>query len=476
MKRISLLMAAIAMAIGTNGCDRSPTEQPTAQTQATSGRLSLEIHTGAIGILARSATMTPTKIIFAFQSGPDLTILDTASLDASTQIKRDYKLAAGRNWVLSVSGMDNKGNILYSGTGSFPIGKDSTSQIAMSLDARFSSLRLRFPVKEGANRFQSQMDGRTWLDTTAGADLRQNDTIKADLDYVTASRSGVPHDFALRVSGNRGDKDTVLFALDTTLTVVSGESKGVRLVLKWVGPQPPKTGNATLAVTLGAIGQLDFEVDYRRAQGSVCRDWQNTSGTPWNETITYGLLCDERDSQAYRTVQMGSQVWMAENLNYTGPDKHLGSCPNGADSNCQFSGRLYTWTQAMAISDNYLATYWPGDATNHQGICPTGWRIPRIEEWWALQSWVAANAVSDPPNALRATNGWMDMLSGIPLSGSDQFGFHALPMQRNTPYHQWWATGNANAPDRDDIGDIFEVGAYGSSSKHSPSQVRCIQD
>jgi uncharacterized protein (TIGR02145 family) len=140
----------------------------------------------------------------------------------------------------------------------------------------------------------------------------------------------------------------------------------------------------------------------------------NTYGIPWNPSITYGTLTDVRDSQIYRTVKIGAQTWMAQNLNYRGkPDgaDTLGACPTGIADSCKKYGRLYTWTIAMAGTSGSNSV--PSGVT---GICPNGAHIPSDTEWSILISIVDSAGIR-----LKAVRGWN---SGV---GTDSYGFRALP-------------------------------------------------
>ena len=97
---------------------------------------------------------------------------------------------------------------------------------------------------------------------------------------------------------------------------------------------------------------------------------------------------DTRDSQNYHTVLMGTQCWMAHNLNIGTQISSLRNqkndgvtekfCYNGNEANCRIYGGLYQWDELM----NYAAE--PGG----QGLCPAGWHIPTDEEWCILTRFI----------------------------------------------------------------------------------------
>ncbi len=140
------------------------------------------------------------------------------------------------------------------------------------------------------------------------------------------------------------------------------------------------------------------------------------------------LLTDGRDGQTYKTVTIGTQTWMAENLNYETENSY---CYNDDPSNCSKYGRLYTW--AAAIDSVKLAT----DADNPldcgyakecslagkvQGICPEGWHLPSYDEWNTL--FTAVGGSSTAGAKLKSQTGWT-AYDGI--TNEDSFGFSALP-------------------------------------------------
>lgn len=149
--------------------------------------------------------------------------------------------------------------------------------------------------------------------------------------------------------------------------------------------------------------------------------WSDDHGIPWNASIPYGSVVDSRDRHVYRTVTIGSQKWMGENLDYAGNAGTLtpvGVCYDGDTANCQVYGHLYSWTEVMGVSSTYDSTSLNAKLPA-QGICPTGWHVPSDAELRTLARYVDSATSS---TKLKAVAGWSK--SG---NGTDVYGFRALP-------------------------------------------------
>ena len=116
-----------------------------------------------------------------------------------------------------------------------------------------------------------------------------------------------------------------------------------------------------------------------------------------------GSITDSRDGQSYKTVKIGSQTWMAENLNF---ETAASYCYKNLDSNCVKYGRLYTWASAMEV-------------------CPRGWRLPNKEDWEALLKNVGGDKSAG--KVLKSQTAWAE--EG---NGTDDYGFSALPAGERT--------------------------------------------
>lgn len=215
--------------------------------------------------------------------------------------------------------------------------------------------------------------------------------------------------------------------------------------------------------------------------------WNFTTGT--EIVFTCGdILIDGRDGQSYNTVLIGTQCWMAQNMNIgtmiTGNQTNNSIiekyCFGNSQGNCSVFGGLYQWNEVM----QYNTT--PGV----QGICPSGWHVPIDTEWCTLTLYtdptVDCNAYgfsgSDAGYKLKSIDEWVG--GG---EGSDEFGFSALPggMRFTSSYFDfiytagWWWTSTQNgtndAWDRDL--DFYEYGIdryfY---NKNNGFSVRCLKN
>ncbi len=130
----------------------------------------------------------------------------------------------------------------------------------------------------------------------------------------------------------------------------------------------------------------------------ACSSGSSTSENNSKNGEKNGSMTDSRDGQTYKTVKIGDQVWMAQNLNYETANSY---CYNDNATNCTKYGRLYTMTAAKSA-------------------CPSGWHLPTQTEWNTLFTTVGGQSVAG--TKLKSTSGWCE--NG---NGTDAFSFSALP-------------------------------------------------
>jgi uncharacterized protein (TIGR02145 family) len=156
----------------------------------------------------------------------------------------------------------------------------------------------------------------------------------------------------------------------------------------------------------------------------------------------------KNDIKQYKTVKIGSQLWMAENLNYkTGKSW----CFENDDYNCNIYGRLYDWNTAVKA-------------------CPGGWHLPTRREW---------NELAQNADLLDSATGFSAMLGGN-LGG--EFS-HAVPVSEYKFLNKemsgnWWSApeyGGNDAYSRHIRAEENEVNEK-VSNKSAGYSVRCVQN
>jgi len=152
---------------------------------------------------------------------------------------------------------------------------------------------------------------------------------------------------------------------------------------------------------------------------SCSSDDPNNGGQGGGPPGSTGSLAYE--GQTYQMVIIGTQTWMAENLNYN-PGTGNSACYDNGPNNCNTYGRLYDWSTAMDLSPTCNENSCSSQIqAKHRGICPSGWHIPSNDDWDILMNYVGYETAG---KHLKSRNGW-EPYSGI--ENLDTYGFSALP-------------------------------------------------
>jgi uncharacterized protein (TIGR02145 family) len=179
-----------------------------------------------------------------------------------------------------------------------------------------------------------------------------------------------------------------------------------------------------------------------------------------------GAFTDPRDGKVYKIVVIGTQIWMAENLDFA---IEGGSwCYNNSSSNCKKYGRLYNFEAAKTA-------------------CPAGWHLPSDAEWKKLINYT----VNDAAYKLKSKSGWQKNGYGKTADdyiAIDLYGFSALPGGRRYSWDggkfdcigtngDWWtSTASGGGVIVISMASSGKDEFYLNATKDCGSSVRCVKD
>jgi uncharacterized protein (TIGR02145 family) len=248
---------------------------------------------------------------------------------------------------------------------------------------------------------------------------------------------------------------------------------------------PSARGTASFAISLGGRSCTLTRTVY--PSGTVAGITAHTCGSTnvHNSTLPYGTMTDQEGNQ-YRTIQIGNQNWMAENLRTT---KYRNGTSitkitdftqwqnNTAGAYCSFNnitandcpyGKLYNW---YAVN-------------NANQLCPTGWHVPTEAEWITLTTFLGGQSIAGGKMKSTGTKYWNDNyinnatnssgFSGLP-AGQRRFGNGNFDKLWDAGY--WWSSTGYNtnlAWSR----YLTLSGTLGASydNKTNGFSVRCLRD
>ena len=252
-----------------------------------------------------------------------------------------------------------------------------------------------------------------------------------------------------------------------------------------------------VAAMFVACGDDDSDFATRPSDGSSSLSSSSTKSSgsvyrsgPCKVVTDENCFKDGRDGQTYKTVKIGDQVWMAQNLNF---ETDSSFCFNDSVEYCEKFGRLYTWAAVMDSAGSF-STNGRGCGNSMtgtcsptypvRGICPDGWHLPTQAEWNTLLT--AVGGVSTAGSKLKSTSGWNDH-DGESGNGTDAFSFSVLPGGFRSGYGGYELEGYYAvfwSSTEDDNAGAYAVGLgyfYGNANlapafKGYGYSVRCLKD
>lgn len=198
--------------------------------------------------------------------------------------------------------------------------------------------------------------------------------------------------------------------------------------------------------------------------------------------ITTGSVSDI-DGNTYKTVVIGTQTWMSENLKTTRYNDNT-SIPLVTENAAWKSliSPAYCWynNDASTYKSDYGALYnWYTAATGK--LCPSGWRVPTDGQWSTLSTYLGGEDVAGDKMKETGTAHWTRYNGGV----TNESGFTALPGggRVNGTFDflgragAWWSAteydvSNAWCRELDD--DVVEL-LRGKIVKSQGYSVRCIK-
>jgi len=270
-----------------------------------------------------------------------------------------------------------------------------------------------------------------------------------------------------------------------TATLTAGTfANGSGSLTYTISGTPVSSGTASFALSIG--GQTCTLTRTVNANGQTGITAHTCGATNvHNPSKTYGTMTDQQGN-VYKTIVIGTQEWMAENLkttiyrngnaiaNVTG-NNQWADLTTGAwcyyNNNSQYDcpyGKLYNW---YAVADS-------------RNVCPTGWHVPTDAEWTTLTSFLGGETVAGGKMKSTGLQYWLapndfatneSGFSGLPGGNRDGLNGYFYGVGY---YGYWWSSPESSTTGAwyrylsYDDGNAYRYGAY----KRDGFSVRCLKD
>lgn len=197
----------------------------------------------------------------------------------------------------------------------------------------------------------------------------------------------------------------------------------------------------------------------------------------------FGSFTDSRDGQVYKTIEIGTQTWFAENLAYEGAGEEITDF-DGWFLSTTYEGWCYYENDKSTYGSTYGILYQWGVASI---ACPDGWHLPTRAEWIALSNYLGGTDIAGGKLKEAGTTHWHSINKGA----TNESGFTALPggIKVNTAHyfdvigyygHFWGSESDSTSATNVSL-TYYKYDFRGgdgnySSFKYSGYSVRCLKD
>jgi uncharacterized protein (TIGR02145 family) len=227
----------------------------------------------------------------------------------------------------------------------------------------------------------------------------------------------------------------------------------------------------------------------------------NYNSVHLNTNLNYGSITDI-DGNSYATIQIGSQVWMAENLKA----KRFANGDTIPEIAAQIEWQNNTSNPGWSYLNNnmlydslkdYGLLYNFYTVIDSRNVCPTGWHVPTDSEWTVLVAsidpWYNANAIGSQSSVaggkLKSTG--TDYWKSPNTGATNETGFSGVPSSHKNSNGNfsflgndgdigifWSSTGFSNPADAYYRSLNYNDGSFNRNiqQKRNGFSVRCIQD
>ena len=156
----------------------------------------------------------------------------------------------------------------------------------------------------------------------------------------------------------------------------------------------------------------------------------NSTGTAYGNEISFTTTATTQpvtdiDGNTYNTVQIGTQVWMSENLK-TSRYRNGGSIPyvvGNTEWGALTTGAWSNYDHDVAANNSIYGKLYNWYATLGDTLCPTGWHVPIDAEWTTLTDYLGGESVAGGKMKSVGTQYWNDPNIGA----NNESGFSAVP-------------------------------------------------